>query len=269
MGLHAQHAQAAVEALARPVAPGDRLIDARGKQQLGRDLAAALGHPDLIARHARPAPAVVAFPAHPLRVDGVRQAVLPLQLMHHPVAARPVVGVADGAAVEADARRHDMHVVLGVRHDDVGCVPEAHALQVVPRERGPLRVAQALAGGQAQGAMVDRPRQVRIEPPHHTELVGQLTRGDTRHVAPHDARRLVLQLRALLEHVVEYPPEAPPGNDLLDHAPPTPTLTPRGRPRRRVSARSGPAGAAAPPRAPRRGSGPATPCRARRNGRRR
>jgi len=147
MGLHAQHAQAAVEALARPVAPADRLIDARGKQQLGRDLAAALGHPDLIARHARTAPTVVAFPAHPLRVDGVRQAVLPFQRVDDARAAPLLVAVADRLAVEADARRHDMHVVLGVLDDDVGRVPEAHAVQVVPRERGPLRIAQALAGG--------------------------------------------------------------------------------------------------------------------------
>ncbi len=147
MGLHAQHAQAAVEARACPVAPGDRLVDARGEQQLGRDLAAALGHPDLIARHARPAPAVVAFPAHPLRVDGVRQAVLPFQRVDDARAAPLLVAVADRLAVEADARRHDMDMILGVLDHDVGRVPEAHAVQVVPRERGPLRIAQALAGG--------------------------------------------------------------------------------------------------------------------------
>jgi len=222
MSLHAQHAQAAVEALARPVAPGDRLVDARGKQQLGRDLAAALGRPDLIARHARTAPAVVAFPAHPLRVDGVRQAVLPLQLMHHPVAARPVVGVADRLAVEADPRRHDMHMVLGVRHDDVGRVPEAHALQVVPRERGPLRIAQALTGGQAEGAVMDGARQVGVEPAHHAELARQLTGRRPTHVAPHDPRVAMLHLRTLLEHVVQHAPKAPPGDDLLDHASPSP-----------------------------------------------
>ena len=67
---------------------------------------------------------------------------------------------------------------------------------------------------------MDRPRQVAVEPAHHPELVGQFARIGPAHVAPHDARPLVLQFRALLEHVVEHAPEAPPGNDLLDHAPP-------------------------------------------------
>jgi len=229
VGLHAQRVQAAVEALARPVAPRDRLVDARGEQQLGRDLAPTLGHPDLVARHARTAPThptVGALPAHPLGVDSVGQAILPLQLMHHPIAARPVVGVADGVAVEADPRGHDMDVVLGMRHDDVGRVPEAHAVQVVPRERGPLRIAQALAGGQAQGTVVDRPRQIGVEPAHHAELARQVAGRRPAHVAPHDPRLLVLQLRALLEHVLEHAPEAPPGDDLLDHASPSPP-TPR------------------------------------------
>jgi len=214
--------QRPVKARARPIAPTDRLVDACGEQQLGRDLARALGRPDLIARHARPAAGLA---AHPLRVDGVRQAVLPLQLMHHPVAPRPVVGVADRVAVEADARRHDMDVVLGVRHDDVGRVPEAHTLQVVPRERGPLRVAQALAGGQAEGAVMDGARQVRVEPAHHAELARQLTGRRPAHVAPHDPRVAMLHLHALLEHVVQHAPEAPPGDDLLDHASPSPLTT--------------------------------------------
>jgi len=210
--------QRPVEARARPVAPRDRLVDTGGKRHFGRDLARALGRPDLIARHARPAPVVSAIAAHPPRVNGVAQAVAPLQLMHHAVAARPVVGVADGAAVEADARRHDMDVVLGVRHDDIGRVPEAHALQVVPRERGPLRIAQALPDGQAQGAVVDCPRQVGVEPARLAELARQLTGGGAFDIAAHDARLFVLQLRALLEHVVEHAPEAPPGDNLLDHA---------------------------------------------------
>jgi len=79
LGLHTQRAQTAVEALARPVTPPDGLVDAGSKQQLGRDLARALGRPDLVPAHPRPptalAPAVVAIAAiaaHPLRVDGVR-----------------------------------------------------------------------------------------------------------------------------------------------------------------------------------------------------
>jgi len=138
--------------------------------------------------------------------------------MHHAVAARPVVGVADGAAVEADPRRHDMHVILGVLDDDIGRVPKTHALQVIPGEGGPLRIAQALPDGQAQGAVVDCPRQVGVEPARLAELARQLTGGGAFDIAAHDARLFVLQLRALLEHVVEHAPEAPPGDNLLDHA---------------------------------------------------
>ncbi len=58
MSFHAQRTQAAVEALARPVAPGDRLVDAGGEQQLGRDLPRPLGQPDLIPAHLGPGPAV-------------------------------------------------------------------------------------------------------------------------------------------------------------------------------------------------------------------
>jgi len=216
VGHDADAGQRPVEARARPSAPLNGLVDARGEQQLGRDLAPALGHPDLIAGHAG---TTLALPTHPLRVDGVAQAVHSLQLMHHPVTARPVVGVADGAAVEVDARGHDVDVVLGVRHDDVGRVPEAHAVQVVPRERGPLRIAQALVGGQAERAVMDRPRQVGVESAHLTELARQRAGGGPAHVAPDDARLLVLQLCTLLEHIVEHAAEAPPGDDLLDHAP--------------------------------------------------
>ncbi len=141
MGLHAQRTQAAVEALARPVAPVDRLVNTGGKQQLGWDLARPLGQPDLIPAHLGPGTAVYAR-----GVDSVAQAVRLLQLMHHPIAARPVVGIADGLAVLVDARRHDVDVVLGVRDDDVGRVPEAHALHVVARERAPLHIGQTLTG---------------------------------------------------------------------------------------------------------------------------
>jgi len=123
--LHAQRAQRSVEALARPVAPRDRLVDPRGQQQLGRDLARALGHPDLVPAHPRPARARA---THPLRVNGVRQAVFPFQRVDNVRAAPLLVAVADRLTVEVDARRHDMHMVLGVRHDDVGRVVEAHAL---------------------------------------------------------------------------------------------------------------------------------------------
>jgi len=149
VGHNADAGQRPVEARARPAAPRDRLVDPRGEQELGRDLSRPLGQADLIPAHLGPAHPWLARPlaVHPLRVDGVRQAVRPLQLMHHAVAAWTVVGVTNGAAVEVDARRHDMDVVLGVRHDDVGRVAEAHTVQIVPRERGPRGIAQALTRG--------------------------------------------------------------------------------------------------------------------------
>jgi len=225
VGHNADAGQRPVEALTRPAAPRDRLVDPRGEQELGRDLSRPLGQADLIARHAGPA---LALPTHPRGVDGMRQTVRPLQLMHHAVAAWTVVGVANGAAVEVDARRHDMDVVLGVRHDDVGRVAEAHTVQIVARERGPLGIAQALAGGQAQGAMMDRPRQGGVESARLAELARQLTGSGPADVTPHDPRLLVLQLRALLKHVFEHAAEAPPGDNFLDHvlSPPAPTFPP-------------------------------------------
>jgi hypothetical protein len=223
VGHDADPGQRPVEALPRPVAPRDRLVDARGEQQLGWDLARALGHPDLVPAHAGPAAMIgrVVSPvlrAHALRVDGVRQAVLPLQRVDDAGAAPLLVAIADRLAVEVDPRRHDMHMVFGVLDDDIGRVPKTHALQVIPGEGGPRGIAQVLAGGQAQGAMVDRPRQVGVEPARLAELTRQLAGGGTFDIAAHDARLLVLQLRALLEHVVEHAPEAPPGDNLLDHA---------------------------------------------------
>jgi len=149
VGHDADAGQRPVEALPRPVAPRDRLVDARGEQQLGRDLAPPFGQPDLIARHARTAPAVVVLLAHPLWVDGVAQAVRPLQVMHHPIAARPVIVVAHRRPVAADARRDDVDVILGVPHHDIGRVREAHAPQVVAAERRPLLLGQPLAHRQA------------------------------------------------------------------------------------------------------------------------
>ncbi len=225
MGHDADAGQRPVEALARPVAPRDRLVDAGGEQQLGRDLTRALGRPDLVPTHPRPTDALA---THPRGVDGVRQAVRPFQRMDDVRAAPLLVAVADRLTVEANPRCHDMHMVLGVRHDDVGRVPEAHALQVVPREGGPLGIAQTLAGGQAQGAMMDRPRQGGVEAARFAELARQLTGRGPADVAPHDPRLLVLQLRALLKHVVEHAAEAPPGDNLLDHAlsPLAPTFPP-------------------------------------------
>jgi len=71
---------------------------------------------DLVPAHPRPADALA---VHPLRVDGVRQAIRPFQRVDDVRAAPLLVAVADRLTVEVDARRHDMHMVLGVRHDDV------------------------------------------------------------------------------------------------------------------------------------------------------
>jgi hypothetical protein len=64
--------QRPVEALPRPVAPRDRLVDAGGEQQLGRDLAPTLGLADLGATYPR------ADPAHARGLNGVRKAVFSL-----------------------------------------------------------------------------------------------------------------------------------------------------------------------------------------------
>ncbi len=149
MGHDADAGQRPVEARARPVAARDRLVDARGEQELGRDLAQALGQPDLIPAHLGPAhPRLAhALVTHPFRVDGVAQAIHPLQLMHDLVAARTVVVVADRLAVEAYARGDNVDVILGVPHHDVERVRKAHALQVVAAERGPLLLGQPLSRG--------------------------------------------------------------------------------------------------------------------------
>jgi len=147
VGHDADAGQRPVESVARPIAPGDRLVDPSREQELGRDLPRPLGQPDLIARHAGTAPAVVALLEHPLRVDGVAQAIHPLQLMHDLVATRTVVVVADRLAVEAHARGDDVDVILGVPHHDVERVREAHALQVVAAERAPVLLGQPLPHG--------------------------------------------------------------------------------------------------------------------------
>jgi hypothetical protein len=161
--LHAQRAQRPVEALTRPVAPRDRLVDPGGEQQLGRDLARALGQPHLIPTDQRPAPAVAALATHPPWVDGVREAVPPLQLMHDPIAAPAVVAVADGAPVEVDARGDNVNVILGMAYDDIGHVDEAHPGQIVPREGTPALLGQPLPVRQAERAVVDRTPHLRAQ----------------------------------------------------------------------------------------------------------
>jgi len=219
MGHNADAGQRPVEALPRPVAPRDRLVDAGGEQQLGRDLAPTLGLADLIARHAGTAPAVVALLEHPLRVDSVAQAVRPLQFMHHPIAARPVVVVAHRRPVAPHARRDDVDVILGVPHHDIGRVREAHAPQVVAAERGPLLLGQPLARRQAQRTMVDRPALLHVPRAHPAELGRQRARRrPVEQVARDDPRLVVTQLDALLEDIVEHAPETAADLLLLDHA---------------------------------------------------
>jgi len=220
MGLHAQRTHAAVEARARPVTPRDRLVDACGEQQLGGDLARALGEPNLIPAHPRSAFAVATIPVHPLRVDGVAQTVPPLQLMHDPIATPAVVAVADGAAVEVDARSNDVDVILGMLDHDIGHVSESHPLQIGAADLAPSLLCQALALRQPQRAMVDGPADVRVQYAHQPELGRERARRFPDHVCAHDARVVVSQLRALLEHVVEHAPEAAADLRLLNHASP-------------------------------------------------
>ncbi len=220
MGHDADAGQRPIKARARPVAPLNGLVDPRGEQQLGRDLARALGHPDLIARHARTAPAVVVLLAHSLRVDGVAQTVPPLHLMHDPIATPAVVAVADGAAVEVDARGDDVDVILGMLDHDIGHVSESHPLQIGAADLAPSLLCHALALRQTQRAMVDSPADVGVQHAHQPELGRERARRFPDHVRAHDARVVVSQLRALLEHVVEHAPEAAADLRLLNHASP-------------------------------------------------
>ncbi len=72
MGHDADAGQRPIEARARPVAPLNGLVDARGEQQLGRDLTPTLSLANLGAAHPR------ADPAHARGLNGVREAVFSL-----------------------------------------------------------------------------------------------------------------------------------------------------------------------------------------------
>jgi len=84
-----------VEALARPIAAPYRLVDACGQHHLRRDLAHALGQPDLAPLDTQPL-------LYALRVNGMRQPIRSLQLVDDDIAAPAVVTVADRLAVEPD-----------------------------------------------------------------------------------------------------------------------------------------------------------------------
>ena len=191
--------QCPLEARARAVPAPECLVDARGQQQAGRHLAHALGEPDLAPADLRPPVPWAAhtlthvlLPTNSLGGDGVREAILPLQVMHHPGAALPVVAVAHHSAVEADPPGDDVHVVRGVCHHDVGRVAKAHAVEVVLRERGPRAVAQVLALGQAQRAVMHDARERLVQTADLVELVRQFVGSGPAHVAAHDARCAVL-----------------------------------------------------------------------------
>jgi len=216
MGLHAQRAQVAVEALARRVAPGDCLVDARGQQELGRDLPAALGDRDLAALDGRPAGLAPVMGA--VREYHVGEAVGAFEAVDHGVTAPAVVAIAHDAAVVADARGDDMHVMVGVRHHHVARIGEAHPAQIIATDLCPLVVGQPLVFGQAQGAVVDSSLQAGAQRPRLAELAGQGARSLTDHVAVHDARRIMAKLLALPEDVLQHAAKPPSDLCLLDHA---------------------------------------------------
>jgi len=216
MSLHAQRAQRPVEALARPVAPGDRLVDARGQQELGRDLPAALGDRDLAALDGRPADLAPVLGA--VREYRVGEAVGAFEVVDHSVTAPAVVAIAHDAAIIADARGDDMHVMVGVRHHHVACIGEAHPAQIIATDLCPLVVGQPLVLGQAQRAVVDGALQAGAQRPCLAELAGQGARPLAHHVAVHDARRIVAKLLALPEDVLQHAAKPPPDLCLLDHA---------------------------------------------------
>ncbi len=110
-----------------------------------------------------------------------------------------------------------MDMVRRVLDDDIGHVREAHRRQVVAAEPRPPHIVQVLVRRQAQGAVVDRPRQVGIETPEDAELGGELARRFPRHVRVHNARRVVPAFGALGEDVVQDAAKAPPDLCFLDH----------------------------------------------------
>ncbi len=72
MGHDADAGQRPIEALSCPVAPLNGLVDPRGEQELGRDLAPTFSLANLGAAHPR------ADPAHARGLNGVREAVFSL-----------------------------------------------------------------------------------------------------------------------------------------------------------------------------------------------
>jgi len=110
-----------------------------------------------------------------------------------------------------------MHMVRRVLDDDIGHRVEAHLGEVVAAERRPSRIIQVLVRRQAQGAVVDRPRQVGIALAQCAELRRQRARVAPRHVRVHNARRVVPPLGTLGEDVVQDAAKAPPDLRLLDH----------------------------------------------------
>ncbi len=208
------HLERRIEAVARAGAPFHGPVDARGQQELGRDLPGALGDRDLAPVDGRPLDLVRVA----VRGYRVGEAVGAFQLVDHGVAAPAVVAIAHDAAVIADARGDDMHVMVGVRHHHVARIGEAHPLQIIATDLCPLVVGEPLVFGQAQGAMVDGALQAGAQRPCLAELAGQGARSLTDHVAVYDARRIVAKLLALPEDVLQHAAKPPSDLCLLDHA---------------------------------------------------
>jgi len=205
-----------VEAVARAGAPFHGPVDARGQQELGRDLPGALGDRDLAPVDGRPADLAPVVGA--TRGYRVGEAVGAFEVVDHGVAAPAVVAIAHDAAVVADARGDDMHVMVGVRHHHVARIGEAHPAQIIVTDPCPLVVGQPLVFGQAQGAVVDGALQARTQRPCLAELAGQGARPLADHIAVHDARRIMTKLLALPEDVLQHAAKPPPDLCLLDHA---------------------------------------------------
>ena len=93
----------------------------------------------------------------PHRINARRhllQPEVPLDLAHDAFLAPPVLAVAGNAAIEADAARHDVDVLVlgvGVAGHDVLVRVQLHARQVPLADVDPLRVSELFAGGGGQG----------------------------------------------------------------------------------------------------------------------
>jgi len=110
-----------------------------------------------------------------------------------------------------------MHMVRRVLDHHIRHIRKSHRRQVVAAEPRPSPIVQMLVRRQAQGAVVDRPRQVGIAVAQRPELRRQRARVAPRHVRLHNARRRVPAFGTRGEDVVQDAAKAPPDPHLLDH----------------------------------------------------